>query len=261
MSKRWLYPGVLSLLAATALLFIPSVSHAQQGRGGYGYGRRGVGYSYGSTSYYGNWGYGNSGYGYRPYYNSYYPSYYGSNWGYYPRTYGGYYYPNNYYYGNNYYSNGSYASTPNVSSYQSFYPSEGVTGAYSSAPAQNDRSVFLSIRVPPNAELWFGDVKTNETGSERSFVSPPLEPGQGYTYELRARWTENGQTVDRKRTLQVHAGDRLSIDFLIAAQSTPTTTNAFQPAERQAGDRSNPPPNSGKPRIESTQPPPQPEKP
>lgn len=215
MLKRLLHPGVLSLLAATALLLIPSVSQAQRGRGGYSVGRGGVGY-YGGSPSYGNWGYG-----YSPYYSrSYYPGYYGYNSGYYPRSYyGGYYYPNtsyynNSYYNNSYYSDGSYAATPNTSSYQSYYPSEGVTGASANVPEQNSRAVTMSIRVPADAEVWFGDVKTNVTGTERLFVSPPLEPGRDYTYEIRARWNENGRPVERTRTLQVHAGDRLNISFL-----------------------------------------------
>jgi len=217
MFRRLLHPGVLSLVAATALLLIPSVSQAQRGRGGYSIGRGGVGFSYGSSPYYGNWGYG-----YSPYYSgSYYPGSYGYNSGYYPRSnYGGYYYPNtsyynNSYYNNSYYSNGSYASTPTTSSYQSFYPSQGVTGAsYANVPEQSSLAVTMSIRVPPDAEVWFGDVKTNLTGAERLFVSPPLEPGKDYTYEIRARWNEDGRPVERTRTLQVHAGDRLNISFL-----------------------------------------------
>jgi len=211
MFRRLLHPGVLSLVASIALLLIPNVSQAQRG-GGYSVGRGGVGSYYGGSPYYGNWGYGN-----RPYYSgSYYPGNYGYQSGYYPRTYyGGYYYPNNSYYNNSYYNNGSYVSTPNTSSYQSFYPSEGVTGAsYANAPDQSSRAVTMSIRVPTDAEVWFGDVKTNLTGTERVFVSPALEPGNDYTYDIRARWNENGRSVERTRTLRVHAGDRLSINFL-----------------------------------------------
>lgn len=259
MFKRLLQPGVLSLLAATALLLIPSVSQAQWGRGGYSGGRGGVGYSYGGSPYYGN--YGNWGYGgYRPYYSGgYYPGNYGSNWGYYPRTYyGRSYYPNNYYY-NNYYSNDYYTATPNVTGYQSFYPSEGVTGATSATPGQSDRTVYIAVRVPADAEVWFGDFKTNVTGTERSFVSPPLDPDKNYTYDIRARWNENGRAIDRTRTLQVHAGDRLNVDFLNYTQSDPTPASEAKPVARPAGFQSTPPVNPTTPRVDTTKPPPPPQ--
>jgi uncharacterized protein (TIGR03000 family) len=209
MLKRFLYPGVLSLAAAVLVLLCNPAESFGQGRGSRGIG--GIGYSYGTSPYY------YSGYGYRSYspyyYNSFAPGYSGYYRGYYPGYYGGYSYPGNYgYYNSNYYSNGYYASTPNVSTYQSYYPSEGVTGT-SNAPAPDNRTVVVSVRVPADAEVWFGDFKTSATGMERVFVSPPLAPDQTYTYTIRARWNENSRVIDRTRNLKVRAGERLTVDF------------------------------------------------
>ena len=81
------------------------------------------------------------------------------------------------------------------------------------AAAAADASVYLSVRVPADAEIWVDGVATRQTGTSRKFVSPPLSAGQEYTYELTARWTENGREVVQTRRIDVTAGDRKSVDF------------------------------------------------
>ena len=75
-------------------------------------------------------------------------------------------------------------------------------------------SVLVKVSVPdPNAQVFFGEATTAATGSERVFRSPPLQPGQAYSYTLKARWTENGKPVERTRTATVHAGETLTVSF------------------------------------------------
>jgi uncharacterized protein (TIGR03000 family) len=71
----------------------------------------------------------------------------------------------------------------------------------------------FTVEVPAGAEVYLEGVKTRQTGTSRVFVSPPLIPGQQYTYEVRARWTDNGQPVEQTRSLAVMAGQRLSVRF------------------------------------------------
>jgi uncharacterized protein (TIGR03000 family) len=80
------------------------------------------------------------------------------------------------------------------------------------APA-DDGNMHLTIRVPANAEIWVDGVATRMTGTVRSFVSPVLQAGKEYYYELTARWTENGRDVTQTRRINVAAGDNLSVDF------------------------------------------------
>jgi hypothetical protein len=41
-----------------------------------------------------------------------------------------------------------------------------------------------------------------------------LQPGQSYTYHVRARWLDDsGKLVDRTKTLDVKAGTRIGVDF------------------------------------------------
>jgi uncharacterized protein (TIGR03000 family) len=73
----------------------------------------------------------------------------------------------------------------------------------------------LTVRLPANARLSMNDQPTTPTGPERQFVTPGgLEPGKTYYLTLKAQWEENGQTVTRDRTVEVKAGETVSVDFL-----------------------------------------------
>jgi uncharacterized protein (TIGR03000 family) len=77
----------------------------------------------------------------------------------------------------------------------------------------SDGAAHLMIRVPADAELWFDGAKTQQTGTEREFASPPLEPGRTYTYKVTARWKEDGRVVERKRDLKVRADMWAAVDL------------------------------------------------
>jgi uncharacterized protein (TIGR03000 family) len=46
-----------------------------------------------------------------------------------------------------------------------------------------------------------------------------MTPGQNYAYDIRARWTQNGQPVEVTRTIQIQANDQLRVD--LTKSSTP----------------------------------------
>jgi uncharacterized protein (TIGR03000 family) len=74
--------------------------------------------------------------------------------------------------------------------------------------------VRLIIRVPdPNARVWVEDQPTQQAGSERVLMSPPLNIGQHYYYTVRASWFENGAEVNRVKTVQVTPGTDAVVDF------------------------------------------------
>jgi uncharacterized protein (TIGR03000 family) len=156
------------------------------GLGGYGYGRGGYGYGLGGYGYglggyglgLGSYGYGLGGYGY----GGYYPSY-GYDYG--PPAYG---YPE---------------PQTTINTQQSAYY----------APL-TDNSAGVHIRVPSDATVWVEDVRTQKTGPERDFVSPPLKPGTTFEYEIKARWMENGKPVQQMRTVKVRANETSNVDFL-----------------------------------------------
>jgi uncharacterized protein (TIGR03000 family) len=71
----------------------------------------------------------------------------------------------------------------------------------------------IEVTVPAGAEIWFNGAKTRQTGERRLFVSPPLEPGERYSYEVKARWTEGGKTVERSLRVPIIAGGRERVTF------------------------------------------------
>jgi uncharacterized protein (TIGR03000 family) len=85
----------------------------------------------------------------------------------------------------------------------------------SAAPLLSVDSVArVVVRVPDDAQVEFGGVFVEQTGRVRRFTTPPLTPGQKYTYDVRAAWTENGRPVAKERQIIVFAGEKVDIDFL-----------------------------------------------
>jgi uncharacterized protein (TIGR03000 family) len=141
-------------------------------------------YGYG----YGLGGYGLGGYGY-PGFGGYYGR------GLYGR---GYY--NGGYYDRGYYDPGAYQY------------SEPYSSVVPAAPA-NDVAMIEVIVPDPDARVWVQDRETTSRGYERTYNSPPLEPGYEYTYTVRAVWRENGETMTAERRVPVDPGSRVTVDF------------------------------------------------
>ncbi len=100
--------------------------------------------------------------------------------------------------------------SPIYNSYASYYAQPG---DQQQQPPANDNAAHLLVVVPENAELWFNGTKTSKTGAEREFVTPVLTPGKTYSYEVKARWTDNGKPVEQTRTVQVQANAWQAVDF------------------------------------------------
>jgi len=96
-----------------------------------------------------------------------------------------------------YYSSGGYY-TP-----YEYYPSNDP--GYGSAPDQGYSNCYE-------------EVTPSTLSPEREFQSPPLKPGQ-YTYEIRARWTENGHDITRIQKVPVSPGDHSTLLFLTGGGS------------------------------------------
>lgn len=96
------------------------------------------------------------------------------------------------------------------------------------AAARADEKATLVVRLPADAILLVGTTQTKQTGTERTFESPPLTTGQTYQYTLKASWTENGQPRQVTRKVEIKPGDRLVVD-LSAIEATAPKTNPPQP--------------------------------
>jgi uncharacterized protein (TIGR03000 family) len=245
MSQRSFSFLTAAAVVATLLAVAPAV--AQVPGEVYPAGYYGYSPGYAASGFYtGTWGYrhswGNYPYGFHDYglnnygsapttsrYSGYYPpeewtppgpghaaevypaGYYGYSSGYaasdfYTGTWGYRHSWGNYPYGFHDYGLNNYGSAPTTSQYSGYYPPEEWTPSPTNAAE-------VEITVPPDATLWFDGVLTRQTGARRGFVSPPLTPGQNYTYEVHARWTQDGRTVDRTRTIRVRANTQTEADL------------------------------------------------
>ncbi len=84
----------------------------------------------------------------------------------------------------------------------------------SRAPGAGGGCLTLSVKVPdPAAEILVDGKKTAQTGTDRTFESPPLEAGKGYTYTLTARWIERGQPVEVSKVVSGAPGETVKVDF------------------------------------------------
>jgi uncharacterized protein (TIGR03000 family) len=72
----------------------------------------------------------------------------------------------------------------------------------------------IELTVPANAEVWLDGHKTQQSGGARNFVTPPLQQGMTFDYDLRVRWTApGGIVVDVTRPIQVRAGRQTMVGF------------------------------------------------
>jgi uncharacterized protein (TIGR03000 family) len=81
------------------------------------------------------------------------------------------------------------------------------------AGEEADRVVLLA-RLPADADIWFEDLRLpRNSTAERRFVSPPLTPGQNYTYHVWVNWAEGGHRAEQALTVRVGAGDTFRLDL------------------------------------------------
>jgi uncharacterized protein (TIGR03000 family) len=217
------------VLTGALVLVTPDIGLAQRG-GGHGGGGHFAGGDfggYGSGHYAGHYGGAHYGYGgghygayrygypyYRHGYHHYRPSY--GYYGYYP-YYGlyGNYYP---YYGpygsyGDYYGSYPDLSASPTSDVAPDYGNDNLLYPPVSTTAPANTSAHVTVTVPEDALLSFDGKATTSTGPVRQFDSPPLKPGSRYTYEIRARWNEDGHDVTQTQKVTVTAGAHVNVDF------------------------------------------------
>jgi len=94
-------------------------------------------------------------------------------------------------------------------------------GVQGSRPAPTDGRARIEVRVPANALVYVEGDRTAQTGPTREFESPKLDPGKDYQYEVRARWTENGRSMEQVRSATVRANQVTVVDFTRPAPARP----------------------------------------
>jgi uncharacterized protein (TIGR03000 family) len=73
----------------------------------------------------------------------------------------------------------------------------------------------IVVSLPADARLTVDGEATSATSTERTFISPPLEPNKTYHYTLQAQVNRNGKTQTTSKEIAVRAGEetRVALDF------------------------------------------------
>jgi uncharacterized protein (TIGR03000 family) len=100
------------------------------------------------------------------------------------------------------------------------------TPAPLTTPAAPDNRAHVTVRVPAGAQVWFDDRATTQTGTFRQYQSPPLTPGEHYTYEVRARWQQDGREVTQSKNVSVTAGSYADVNFPLPPSTDGRATSA-----------------------------------
>jgi uncharacterized protein (TIGR03000 family) len=103
-----------------------------------------------------------------------------------------------------------------------------LNGAASAQRATERPNAEITVIVPASAEIFFDGSPTTTRGTERLYLTPPLESGKNYHYEVVARWVVDGKPVEQTRRIPVKAGARVRVDFLTPSSESGT---ALKPAE------------------------------
>ncbi len=203
--KRFPFFWALGLGGILGMLLLGSPVLAQRGGHSHGGGHYSGG-NYGGGHYGGSWG-GHYGLHYHPGHGIHY-GYHSNHPG---HNYGGYYYDSGSYYRpySGYYYDSGY-------DYPGYYYEAGYnSGNYgngSYAPANG--AAQIQVKLPDgDGEVWFDGQKTRQTGTSRTFVTPALEPGKSFSYQVSAAWHHNGRLVTAERTVNVSAGNTSYVDF------------------------------------------------
>ena len=76
----------------------------------------------------------------------------------------------------------------------------------------------IRVRLPANAEVTINGKKTTSTGPLREYETPELNPERVYTYLVKAKWVEDGMTVEKSLRVRALSGNRVTINFVPPAQ-------------------------------------------
>jgi len=223
------YGGTL-LLAGAVMLTTPAFGWAQRGggHGGGGHGGGGhVGGGHFGGTHFGGTHFGGTHFGGTQFGGTHIGGFRGGlHRSGYRSYYGGYYYP--------YYDTYPYAaSTPAYDmGYSSSYPEDtrsydddyaGVTPppiSYANADVAPASTALITVKVPAGAEVWFDGTKMKTTGLVREYESPALTPDSQYTYEIQARWNENGHEMRQTQQINIAAGSHVNVSFPVAAATS-----------------------------------------
>lgn len=88
---------------------------------------------------------------------------------------------------------------------------DGHAGHVAAAPVEGT----IAVTLPADAKLLFNGHAAVGTGQTRAFRTPPLQPGQTYTYQLTAEVVRDGKVQTTTEKVVVKAGEKTSVTLSV----------------------------------------------
>ena len=99
-------------------------------------------------------------------------------------------------------------------------------GMAGTATVATDTTARIHVKVPDGATIWFDGRRTQQGGTDRDYVTPPLETGKTFSYDLQAAWPQGNRLITQTRKIEVTPGGRTEVDFTKPATGEVSTTPA-----------------------------------
>ena len=90
------------------------------------------------------------------------------------------------------------------------YPPPRVVTSWA-RPAAGPAPASLVVHLPADARLTIDGYAPRSTSGTRWFITPPLEPGRTFRYELRAELERGSQRLTQTREVAVRAGQQSEV--------------------------------------------------
>jgi uncharacterized protein (TIGR03000 family) len=110
-----------------------------------------------------------------------------------------------------------------------------------------DQTSILNFRAPEGAQVWVDGQLIERSGADWRWTTPTLRERR--SYEVRARWNDDGRVVNQTRTINVQPGGNMTVDFTrpeVQQNVTPNTPPA-RPSTTPQGERQETTPNAPRP--------------
>jgi uncharacterized protein (TIGR03000 family) len=143
-----------------------------------------------------------------------YGGYAGYAWGGYPAVYSGYAY-----WGMPYTTYSTYPVLPNgnnvapVEESSAPPPSENLPPEARLPRNGNMAPIFLTVKVPADAQLLIDGTPTRSTSETRTFISPPVQTGRDFKYIIRAGIQRDGKMTWADKEVTVRAGQENTVQL------------------------------------------------
>ena len=94
-----------------------------------------------------------------------------------------------------------------------------------SEPVPNPKKVSINtpativVSLPTEARLFVDGAPTTSTTDRRTLVTPALETGSTYVYEVRAEIVHEGRTIAQTQQVTVRSGEVSNVQFNFSTQT------------------------------------------